>query len=188
MRPFSIPNFFSMIRILLIPFFFLSMYYYLIGMEMMLWLARITLVIIVISDFLDGYLARRLQETSTFGSVLDPVADKLFVTASFVLLTVFDKISEWLTITVVAKDLLVIIGWLLLAMLYQKVGVNPSLLGKAATALQFLTVIAIVILPAGFNSLWLEFITGTVTIAALFLYAYQTLQFVGGLNGKAETD
>ena len=67
--PVNIPNFLSMLRLLLVPVFFLTMYYYLDGMEMMLWAARTVFVVIIISDFLDGYLARQLREITSLGSV-----------------------------------------------------------------------------------------------------------------------
>lgn len=183
--PVNIPNFLSMLRLLLVPVFFLTMYYYLDGMELMLWVARAIFIIIIVSDFLDGYLARQLREITSLGSVLDPVADKLFVTASFVLLTVFHKIHPWVTITVVAKDILVSIGWCLMAMLYDKIEVNPSLLGKAATCLQFLLVFMIVMIPPLFTNLvWLEFLTAGFTIAALIHYGMLALKQTGGFNGN----
>jgi CDP-diacylglycerol--glycerol-3-phosphate 3-phosphatidyltransferase len=175
-----------MLRVLLVPFFFLAMYYHVMGTEVVIWFARALFVVIVVSDFLDGYLARRLRETSTLGSVIDPVADKLFVMASFVLLTVFDRISPWLTITVVAKDIIVSIGWCLMVMLYDKVKVDPSLLGKAATCLQFFIVFVIVMFPPAFYTVWLEFLTAGVTTAALIQYTFQAMQIASGLNGNSQ--
>jgi cardiolipin synthase len=172
-----------MLRLLLVPVFFLFMYYYLIGTTAMLWYARIVFAVIMITDFLDGYLARRWQEITSLGSILDPVADKLFVTASFVLLAAFDKVSAWLTIIVVAKDIFVSIGWWLMVILYDKIEVNPSLLGKVATALQFFTVFTVVMFPQGFHSILLEFITAAATIAAIIHYGSMAAKLSSGLNG-----
>jgi CDP-diacylglycerol--glycerol-3-phosphate 3-phosphatidyltransferase len=185
-NPFNIPNFFSMLRLLLIPFFFLSMYYFFVkNIEIMLWVARGIFVVIFLSDFLDGFLARRWGEITALGSVLDPVADKLFVIASFVLLAVFDKLSAWLTVTVVAKDILVSIGWSLKVLLYETVEVNPSSLGKMATAMQFFIIFTIVMFLPQVSILWLEILTVVLTLAALIQYGYQFMQLAGGyMNGN----
>ena len=169
-----------MMRLFLVPSFFLVMYYYFVGYAWMLGWARVLLVFIVFSDFLDGYLARTRGEITALGSVLDPMADKLFVTASFVLLAVFDQIPAWLAIVVVTKDILVSVGWCALAVLYGKIEVNPSLIGKAATGFQYLTVCVIVLLPAGIPLAPLEYLTAVLTVFALIHYVYQGLQHSNG--------
>ncbi|MEW6236647.1 MAG: CDP-alcohol phosphatidyltransferase family protein [Candidatus Omnitrophota bacterium] len=168
----NLPNGLSMTRLLMVPCFFLFTYYWLKGENWMLWPARAILLLIVASDFFDGYLARVRGEVTQLGGILDPLADKLFVTASFVLLAVFDKIHDWLAITVVTKDILVSIGWCVFAVLFDKVDVEPSNLGKTATALQFFTVFAVVILPSSFPIVVLEYLTAAGTIMALVHYAY----------------
>ncbi len=172
----NLPNAISMLRLLLIPCFFLVMYYYLAGVEIMLIPTRAILILIVISDFLDGFLARRLGEVTTFGSLLDPLADKLFVTASYLLLTAFGQIPAWLTITVVAKDVIISLGWCILAVLYNKLEANPTFLGKTATALQFITIFIIVMFPSFFAIRGLEYMTAGFTVLALIHYIYLGLQ------------
>ncbi len=174
-----------MTRLLLVPCFFLAMYYYLKGHVLTLTWARVILVIIVASDFLDGWLARRRGEVTSLGSILDPLADKLFVTASFILLSVFDRIPAWLTIVVVTKDILVIIGWCVQVILFNQVEVNPSLLGKIATGLQFATVLVVIFLPPAFPAWGLQFVTGLVTILALLHYVYMALQHTNGPAGTS---
>lgn len=170
-----------MLRLLLVPSFFLVMYYYFtICDDWLLWWARILLILIVFSDFLDGYLARVRRQITTLGSVLDPMADKLFVTASFVLFAVFDQIPAWLAIVVVTKDLLVSIGWCAVAVLYNKIEVTPSLIGKTATAFQYMTVCVIVLFPDGIPLAPLEYITAIVTVFALVHYGFHALQHQNG--------
>lgn len=169
----NLPNGLSMLRLLMAPCFFLFLYYWLTGIEFMLWAARITLILIVVSDFFDGYLARIRGEITPLGSILDPLADKLFVTATFVLLAVFGRIHAWLAIVVVAKDILVSVGWFMFAVVFHKVDVNPSFPGKAATALQFLTVCIIVFKPIDLPITPLEYLTAVVTILALVDYGYK---------------
>lgn len=152
----------------------------------MLFWARLALVFIVISDFLDGYLARQWGEITPLGGFLDPLADKLFVMASYILLAVFDKIPAWLTIIVVSKDLLVTFGWCFMALIYQRPEVKPSTLGKIATALQFITVCVIVLLPSGFPLFGLEYITALLTIAALLHYAFLAMMQANGPASGSE--
>lgn len=165
-----------MMRLLLVPSFFLVMYYHFAGEPGLLLWARIILIFTVASDFFDGYLARARGETTSLGSVLDPLADKLFVTASFILLAVYKVVPPWLTIIVVTKDILVSIGWCALAVLYQKVAVTASFYGKLATALQYGTVCIIVLLPPNTPLGALEYATAIATLLALLHYGYLALQ------------
>jgi cardiolipin synthase len=124
----TIPNLLSIVRLAGVPLF--------------LWLllvqradgwAFLVLVLSGISDFLDGYLARRLQQTSTFGQVLDPVADRLYILSTVIGLAWRDIIPWWLAIALPARDLLL---WGLVPFLrtrgYSALPVH--FLGKAATA------------------------------------------------------
>ncbi len=169
-----------MSRLLLAPLFFMCLYYWMaypIDYAFMRWWCRGILLYILISDFFDGYLARALGNVTTFGSLLDPLADKLFVISTYVLLSVFDKTSAWLTIVIVSKDILVTIGWIASALLFDKTEVQPSGIGKAATAMQFFTVFIIVMLPAaGIPKSILEFLTGMLTLFAMSHYVYLGLQ------------
>ena len=180
----NLPNFLTMMRLLLVPSFFLVMYYYFAGETFMMFWARIILIFVVFSDFLDGFLARKWGEQTSLGSVLDPLADKLFVTASFILLAVYNRIPPWLTIIVVTKDILVSIGWCVLAVLYQKVDVSASFFGKLATALQYGTVCIIVLLPPNIPLLGLEYATAIVTLLALLQYGYLASQHTNGSSRK----
>lgn len=169
-RAVNIPNLFTTIRILLVPIFFMCIYYEMRGYPSMDIWTKVTLLIIIISDFVDGYLARLLNETTVLGSLLDPFADKLFVLTSYILLAVFQKVPVWLSIIVVSKDILVVAGWVVLMLIYQKVSVKPSMLGKLATAFQFFTVCGIIFLPESGFIIWLYGITGILTVAAVIHY------------------
>ena len=92
-----------------------------------------------------------------------------------VLLAVFNRIPPWLTIIVVSKDLLVLIGWSGMAIMLDRVEVHPSQWSKWATAFQFMTVCAIIFLPPEFPFAWFYFTTGMLTLVALFHYGYGML-------------
>ncbi|MFP5348875.1 MAG: CDP-diacylglycerol--glycerol-3-phosphate 3-phosphatidyltransferase [Gammaproteobacteria bacterium] len=102
------PNLLTLLRIVLIPLFVIA--YYLPYRDAHI-LATVLFVVAAITDWLDGYLARRLQQLSPFGAFLDPVADKLMVAAALVMLAADPRIyAEALDARVFAIVVLVILG------------------------------------------------------------------------------
>jgi cardiolipin synthase (CMP-forming) len=95
-----------------------------------------------ITDWLDGYLARRLNQTSAFGAFLDPVADKLLLTSAFVTLTYLKVIPFWIAVVVVSRDLVLSVGVLVIHVAGGTVQPAPSWLGKLSTVFQMATVLA----------------------------------------------
>lgn len=137
----------TVLRILLVPFFVVQVLYYeRTGGEGHRLAAVLSFAIAAISDAYDGYLARRYNQKSELGTLLDPVADKLLLVSALVLLT-FDKrphlpnLPLWLAGTVIGRDAIQAIGFAVLHYtLGGKVPVRPRLIGKAATVLQMVTV------------------------------------------------
>jgi len=97
------------------------------------------------SDALDGYLARSRGLITSFGQLMDPIADKLFIGTAFVCLAATDRIAVWVVATVFARDLLVTA--LRLAARREGVIIGANRLGKAKTALQ--AVVVLVLVAAG---------------------------------------
>ena len=90
-----------------------------------------------VSDGLDGYLARHFDSQSAFGSMLDPVADKLLVLSSFISLGLIGKLPWWLVALVIARDLTISLGaltWIFL--IRSPLSVEPTLLSKYNTTFQ----------------------------------------------------
>ncbi|MEQ2010069.1 MAG: CDP-alcohol phosphatidyltransferase family protein [Limisphaerales bacterium] len=137
----------TVFRILLVPVFVVQVLYYeRTGEEGHRLAAILSFAIAAISDAYDGYLARRYNQTSELGALLDPIADKLLLASALVLLT-FDKrphlpnLPLWLAGTVIGRDVIQAIGFAVLHYtLGGKVPVRPRLVGKAATVLQMVTV------------------------------------------------
>lgn len=71
------------------------------------WIALVSFVIAAISDFLDGYLARKLGMVTTMGKLLDPLADKILVSAAFIYLSSKGLCPVWITVTIIAREFLV---------------------------------------------------------------------------------
>lgn len=104
------------------------------------YIAIFTMLVAGLSDFLDGYLARKRNEITKLGAYLDSIADKLLLTSAFILLACDNfwpepRIPNWLSILVVAKQGIVTIGVLFITF-YTGTTLKPSILGKISTDLQ----------------------------------------------------
>lgn len=91
-----------------------------------------------ISDAVDGYLAKRFNQRTQFGAYLDPVADKLLIAGIFITLGWIGELPAWLVFAVVARDVLIVAGVLLSALLARPVRIQPLRVSKLNTALQIL--------------------------------------------------
>jgi CDP-diacylglycerol--glycerol-3-phosphate 3-phosphatidyltransferase len=117
------------------------------------WLAVAIFAVMAITDKLDGYLARRLNQTSHLGTLLDPLADKLLVACSVILLSFAwvaprgFKIPWYVVVAIYGKDVTVALGSLALLAILGKVRVTPRLLGKLGTFLQLMMILATLIAP-----------------------------------------
>ena len=142
----------SMLRLLLVaPFLVLLM-----NQDMWAYARYCALGIFVgmaASDYLDGVLARRFNQKTRLGAILDPLADKMLIIWSVVLLSLRGtavpeaRISNWVVVAVVGKDLWVIVGFLVVYLVTDRFRVHPTLAGKVATAGQFIMVGLVLIAP-----------------------------------------
>ena len=103
-----------------------------------------------ISDFLDGFLARKFTWQSRFGQIADPVADKTLVVATIISLGSIDLIENWFMFMVLGRDLLIIVGVVLANYLISDYQVAPNYLGKLNTTILLLLVGIILIDAVGF--------------------------------------
>jgi len=151
----------TILRMLLIPFFVVAVLYYgQTGNEPYRLAALLTFAVAAICDGVDGYIARHYNQYSELGAILDPLADKLLLVSGVVLLS-FDhgpllgQIPPWLWVTIVGRDLLILIGMVVIQMTVGKVRVRPRLIGKIATVLQMATVLWLLLkLDATWNAQW----------------------------------
>jgi cardiolipin synthase len=97
-----------------------------------------------LSDVVDGTVARLLKQETPLGVALDPIADKLLMTTAFLTLAFRNALPWWLTILVISRDVAIILTALLISLVAGYRPFRPSILGKASTAAQVLTVFAAV--------------------------------------------
>ncbi len=181
----TIPNILSFFRIVLIvPFvyFFLEKNYV---------LAAVMLILSGLSDACDGFIARKFNQVTELGKMLDPIADKLTLIAIMVCITIFSPIVLPVMIVLILKDVIMIIGGSRLV----KTGIAPPAAkwyGKLGTFMFYISVCLIVFLKAAFNyendilSVTLLSVTSVIMIFALIKYflLYNSLLKEPGKNVK----
>lgn len=141
----------TILRILLIPVFVVEVLYYVkTGNETHRLAALLCFATAAICDGLDGYIARRYNQWSELGTILDPLADKLLLVSGVVLLS-FDhgpqlgQIPLWVTGTIIARDVLLGLGMLVVHLTVGKFKVRPRMIGKIATVLQMICILWILL-------------------------------------------
>jgi cardiolipin synthase (CMP-forming) len=141
----------TILRILLVPFFIVQVLYYVnTGNESYRWTAVLCFALAAISDGVDGFIARRYNQVSELGKILDPLADKLLLVSAIVLLSMknephLHQIPIWLTVTILSRDALLVLGMAIIQLVCGKLTVRPILIGKIATVLQMITVLGALI-------------------------------------------
>ncbi len=138
-RIWTVPNQITLLRLGFLPIFLI-----LISYEEYRW-ALAVLVIAGLSDGIDGLLARQLNQRSSLGAYLDPIADKLLLSSSFVILAFKKEIAWWLTIIVFSRDVIILIVAVVIILIWGYRPFPPSLLGKMATFFQIVLVFIVVL-------------------------------------------
>jgi len=141
-RIWTVPNQITLLRLGFLPFFLI-----LISYEQYKW-ALLVQVLAGLSDGIDGLLARSLNQSSSLGAYLDPIADKLLLSSSFVILAFEHKLAWWLTILVLSRDVLILIVAAVIILIAGYRPFPPSILGKMTTAFEIVFVFAIVLAAA----------------------------------------
>jgi cardiolipin synthase len=175
LRIINLPNSLTAARIILIPVFITAVIYRKHQHALFLF------ILAAVTDLLDGFIARVANQKTELGRFLDPLADKLLLTSSFILFSFYEWIPLWLTITVISRDFIIITGWLLLYMITHDVKIEPVLLGKTAIALQLIT-LTLVLLHVNAPSFdmpreGLFAVTAGVTAVSGLQYIYKGLKF-----------
>jgi cardiolipin synthase (CMP-forming) len=139
-RIFTVPNQLTFLRLGFLPFFIIAVLYGKYALALGL------LIIAGVSDALDGLLARRLHQRTALGAYLDPIADKLMLSSSFVVLALKRKIVWWLVILVLGRDSLVLIACAAILLTVGYRPFPPSIFGKASTGCEILLIVVVLLL------------------------------------------
>ncbi|MBW2027950.1 MAG: CDP-alcohol phosphatidyltransferase family protein [Deltaproteobacteria bacterium] len=177
----TVANLITTIRIILAPIFII----YLINEQFSS--ALIVFVLCALSDGLDGMMARLFKQQSRLGTYLDPLADKILLIATFIALLARNHIPNWLTVVVIARDILILSGVIVLFLNRLEFNIRPSILGKLATCSQFATVISILSkeylgLPVEFL-VFIFYVTGLFTISSGLHYMHAWFKIINEGSG-----
>lgn len=135
------PNKLTVLRVILIPFFVVFMLFP-VGGEMHKWIALAIFVIASLTDTLDGYLARRDNLVTNFGKFMDPLADKLLVSAALICLIEVGNLPSWVVIIIISREF-IISGFRLIAS-DNGIVIAASWWGKAKTISQMVMIVVLI--------------------------------------------
>ena len=172
----NLPNALTLIRILLIPLFLYEV------LKGQFTFAAAVYLAAAFTDALDGAIARMFQMQTALGAFLDPVADKLLVTTSYLSLAFLKLISLWLVITVISRDVIIVAGSMAVYFLKESLEIRPHPVSKITTFFQIATIfIALVLnstLPAAGWPVFarsfevIALLTGAVTVLSGCIYIF----------------
>jgi len=168
--PVNLPNIITVLRILITPLFIILV-------QRDLYLAALCVfTLAAVSDGLDGFLARYLNQRTRLGATLDPIADKILLMTAYIFLTVKGIMPSWFTVITISRDVLILMGMAVLTFMRIKVEINPTLISKFTTAAQLVAVFLTLLDPQpvlafSFRS-WVYWVTAVTTIVSGLHYVY----------------
>lgn len=141
----------STFRILSVPFFIASIVYYSPAHDYLRFVALAIFILAVISDAVDGFIARKAKQQSRAGMVLDPLGDKLLLVSAFICLNLADqfplgiRFPLWVTLIVISRDALIMLGAVVVYIVKQNIDISPTRWGKLTTTFQMSSVIVVLL-------------------------------------------
>ncbi|MEY2561869.1 MAG: hypothetical protein QOH88_62 [Verrucomicrobiota bacterium] len=192
----------TIVRILMIPVFVTLAIYYGESIQegkpndWMRFTAVVVFLLAAVSDGLDGYVARRYNQRSTLGGILDPIADKGLLLSGIITLSIsnwstvdvhYGKFPAWFPVLVITRDAVILIGSAVLHILNGKVRVRPSWTGKVATVLQMAAIAWIMLQFHALPLLYVVVAAGLFTFVSGLIYVrdgVRQLQAQGHANAK----
>jgi cardiolipin synthase len=177
----NVPNLLTILRILAIPVFVICLLY-----------GRLVMALLVfvgagITDGLDGLIARVYRQRTPMGEYLDPIADKLLLTSAFIALAVMRIIPGWLTVIVIARDVIIVLGIVILLLTSHRVEIKPLFISKTATCFQIATIVWALLAP---YSLFMRgvlpyviWVTAILTCITGFQYIYIGTKYLNEQGG-----
>ncbi len=176
--PFNIPNLLTWFRILLIPVF-IGVFYLpdaVLSLHHKHQLSALIFALAALTDWLDGYLARALNQTSAFGAFLDPVADKLMVAAALIVLVNLGYVNMVIAIIIIGREIAISALREWMAQLGESKSIAVSMLGKMKTVSQMVAVLLLLYheplvgLPTHAIGTWLIYLAALLTMWSMIFY------------------
>ena len=172
----NLPNILTLARILITPIFIICL------IKGAYQMALLVFTLAGVTDGLDGLLARLLDQKTSLGAFLDPIADKLLLVSAFVTLAVQGAIPAWLTVVVISRDVLIIIGIAILEVNKVAYQIKPSMVSKCTTVAQLATIFLLLlsIQTSGVEHALLPvyWLTTALSVASGLHYVYLCVQIM----------
>jgi len=178
--PFNIANIMTLIRILCVPFFISAIVYYHPESDYLRYVALAIFLLAIMTDVVDGYVARAYHQNTKIGAILDPLADKLLLMSAFICLYKVKEITGpidiplWILLIVLSRDAILLIGGAAIYLTSGGIDVVPSRLGRMTAFFQVLSIIAVFLHLSVFPSLW--FVVGLLSIVSGLDYLRQGIR------------
>jgi CDP-diacylglycerol--glycerol-3-phosphate 3-phosphatidyltransferase len=163
MVPLNLPNVLTVIRILLVPVLVVALLDKTGGGDL---LAAIVFAVASLTDAIDGYLARSRNWVTTFGKLMDPIADKLLIIAALIALVSLGRLEAWVAMVIIAREFAVTV-LRVAAGAGQGVVISASMFGKVKTAFQVAMVMVLIAVGSGSRPAWVYavvYVTVLVTV------------------------
>lgn len=172
----NLPNLLTIFRILLVPVFIIFVIHNDFRM------ALIVFITAGITDGLDGLLARALNQKTTIGAYLDPIADKMLLISAYISLTIKGMLPGWLSVVVVSRDIIILSGIAVIFLMGKGLNIKPSISSKFTTVFQILAIIS-VLYP--FSTVHFQFFvtaTAVFTVLSGLQYMYNGIKTMGDIK------
>ena len=173
MFPLNLPNTLTVIRILLVPVVVVALLDETPNGDA---IAAAVFALAAFTDTLDGYIARQRNAITTFGKLMDPIADKLLIAASLIALVSLDRLAAWIAMVIIAREFAV--TGLRLVAAEQGVVIQASWLGKVKTMLQVVAIICLIAVepaPLGVDLLVYAAVAVTVISGADYFFGFKRM-------------
>ncbi len=181
MFPLNLPNLLTVLRIMLVPVLVVALLGNTPAGDV---LAAVVFALASLTDFIDGYLARARDSVTTFGKLMDPLADKLLVVAALVSLVSLHRLAAWVAMVIITRELAVTV--LRLGATQAGVVISASMFGKVKTCLQIAAILAVIAVHG--NPLWVSallYLTVAVTVLSGLDYFFGVRRLLAKSEAQA---
>jgi CDP-diacylglycerol---glycerol-3-phosphate 3-phosphatidyltransferase len=158
--PLNLPNLLTVLRIMLVPVLVVAL---LGNTPVGDVLAAVVFALASLTDFVDGYIARARAEITTFGKLMDPLADKLLIVAALISLVSLHRLAAWVAMVIITRELAVTV--LRLAATQAGVVMSASMFGKVKTCLQIAAILAVIAVHG--QPLWVSLLLYTTVLVTV---------------------
>lgn len=184
----TLANKITIVRILAVPFFIAVVLYYSPANDYLRYVALFIFLFAVISDVIDGYIARRYHQKTRVGAIIDPLADKILLISAFICIYAVGhelkiEFPIWLIVAVLSRDFFLVVGYVLVFMFHGKFEIRVSAWGKATTFFQGVCVVGVLLQWSWTAVFW--YVTFALTVISGLDYFWRGFNL---LNCSTEKD